>query len=122
MQSKDDGSFLDVALEIVNAAKRTIKVATLAILKSVDSSNQTCKVMPFPISTGTQEKLITVRYLNADSQNELENELGKTVLVLFLDKDFRKNFNYQLKGKSDILQVNDDNLHTEDFGIIIKTF
>lgn len=114
--AQNENTLLDVLLVLKDAIFKSLKVATLAIVQSVDSTNKILTVHQFPQET-EQTSAIQCRYLNDDS---VINK-GDIVLVLFLDMNFLANLRKLQKGVDVILQNADETRHSEKFGIAIKT-
>lgn len=88
---------------------RNCNVSTLAIVDSVNDREVNCR--PFPIREGENEISIIAYKLNG----EMELTKNDIVLVIFTDRDFRGNIN----NTNNIYSTNDNELHKNDFGIII---
>lgn len=112
---KIDGSFLEVLLELKNVIMKKLKVATLGIVKTVDTSNHMISITPFPILENEKEK--NIKCLCYDNTVDKDD----VVLVLFLDRSSLINLKRIVNGNKAIMQINDYNFHTEEYGIVIQT-
>lgn len=117
--NSDKNSLLDVLQTLKLNIFRTLKVATLGIVKQVNTDKKELVVEAFPKESDVTPSLITCRYLNEGAT------IGEIVVVLFLDLNFLANLSRIENGITEIMTVSSDvkadNLHSEKFGIAIKT-
>lgn len=101
-----NSSFMDVCNAILSAAKRTINVAEICIVKQVKNNIFQCEFL-----NNTK--------LNIDCYKlqDLDVRVGDLVLVLFTDTDFRSNLVRESKGTT-LLEVT-EMTHSKNSGVII---
>lgn len=117
---ENNSSLLDVLKALRQNIFKNLKVATLGIVKQVDATHKTLSVQVFPKDEEAKTtSLISCRYLNEGAT------VGDIVLVLFLDRNFLANLSRIENGINDVQTVSSnvstENLHSEKFGIAIKT-
>lgn len=106
-----DSSFLEVLLELKRAIMSQLNVASLGLVRKVNSDS--ILVSLFPINTDEEDKPI-----ECQSPSFTPN-VGDIVLILFLDKNFITNLRRMQRHDNTILKVNDIKFHTKDYGIAI---
>lgn len=107
--------FLRVLLALKENIMKDLKVATLAIVKSIDEKTQTCIVEPFPLLEIEKNKNITCVVNNTDDLS-----IKDIVLVIFLDRNFLQNLG-QIKNQQEKTNLKKNTeLHSEKYGIIIS--
>lgn len=107
--------FLRVLLALKENIMKDLKVATLAIVKSINEKTQTCIVEPFPLLEIEKNKNITCVVNNIDNLS-----IKDIVLVIFLDRNFLQNLG-QIKNQQEKTNLKKNTeLHSEKYGIIIS--
>lgn len=107
--------FLRVLLALKENIMKDLKVATLAIVKSIDEKTQTCIVEPFPLLENEKNKNINCIINNSDDLS-----IKDIVLVIFLDRNFLQNLG-QIKNQQEKTNLKrNTELHSEKYGIIIS--
>lgn len=91
---------------------RHLHVATMAVVTKSDGDSVQC--MPFPIREGT-----TTNNIYAYNIGKSEFKEGDKVLVIFTDRDFRKNYSSATTSERSIATTNDAKLHSIDYGVVI---
>lgn len=122
------GGLLDVVLALKSNIMRTLKVATLAEVQSIDTKTQIVKVKPFPLIEGESEKIIECETIMTPAMQDksftyvsLANQLSNkdVVLVVFLDRNSSQNLS-QAKKKQTLSTLKENSeLHSDKFGIIV---
>lgn len=111
--------FLQVLLQLERKTMADLHVSTLAYIQSINATNKTVIVTPFPLLNEEMEKNITCFCLN--STEGLTQ--GDIVFVVFCDKNFVNNLQQiQQSGFKKAYTTNDKALHSEQFGVIVKTY
>lgn len=107
-------SDLDVLLALKTNIFKTLKVATLAQVVSVDNDTVTATI--FPLYKDEDELNLEVQKLK-----NIEVSKGDIVLILFLDRNFNQNLkqtqNNQTRTK--LIDSKDNFLHSLKYGVII---
>lgn len=91
---------------------RHLHVATMAVVTKIDGDTIQC--MPFPIRENT-----TANTIYAFNIGNVAYEVGDKVLVIFTDRDFRKNYNSVTTSERSIGKTNDAKLHSIDYGVVM---
>lgn len=91
---------------------RHLHVATMAIVTKADGDTIQC--MPFPIRENT-----TANNIYAFNIGKVDYKVGDKVLVIFTDRDFRKNYDSATTSERSIGTTNDAQLHSIDYGVVI---
>lgn len=116
----EQGGAYDFGASVKTNALRSLKVASLALVKEIDVNNALIKVSPFPLLVNEREKIIPCyvsRSFKERYLNDLKEEDG--VLVLFLDRNYMQNY-AQIKSNQKLTSLSNDNdLHSDRFGIVI---
>lgn len=111
--------FLQVLLQLEKKTMTDLHVSTLAYVQSIDAANKTVVATSFPLLEGEMEKNITCFCLN--STEGLAQ--GDIVFVIFCDKNFANNLRQIRQSGFNKAYVTDDKeLHSEQFGVIVKTY
>lgn len=91
---------------------RHLHVATMAVVTKIDGDTIQC--MPFPIREET-----TANTIYAFNIGNVDYEVGDKVLVIFTDRDFRKNYASATTSERSIGKTNDAQLHSIDYGVVM---
>lgn len=91
---------------------RHLHVSTMAVVTKIDGDTIQC--MPFPIRENT-----TANNIYAFNIGNVNYEVGDKVLVIFTDRDFRKNYASATTSERSIGTTNDALLHSIDYGVVI---
>lgn len=91
---------------------RHLHVATMAVVTKIDGDTIQC--MPFPIRENT-----TANTIYAFNIGNVDYEVGDKVLVIFTDRDFRKNYASATTSERSIGKTNDAQLHSIDYGVVM---
>lgn len=116
----EQGGAYDFGASVKINTLRNLKVASLALVKEIDTDNALIKVSPFPLLVNEREKIIPC-YVSRSFKERYLNDLkeGGSVLVLFLDRNYIQNYT-QLKSNQKLTSLSNDNdLHSDRFGIVI---
>lgn len=113
-EANDNHEWQDILCLTIDKAMEKTHVATLGFVVSKEPHNicGRAKVKPFPLDMGQEEYVIDVCYNDVDL-DDLKN--GDIVVVLFMDKNFNNNLNYDSPK-----QVNTEILHNISQGVIIS--
>lgn len=91
---------------------RHLHVSTMAVVTKIDGDTIQC--MPFPIRENT-----TANNIYAFNIGNVDYKVGDKVLVIFTDRDFRKNYASATTSERSIGTTNDALLHSIDYGVVI---
>lgn len=91
---------------------RHLHVSTMAVVTKIDGDTIQC--MPFPIRENT-----TANNIYAFNIGNVDYEVGDKVLVIFTDRDFRKNYASATTSERSIGTTNDALLHSIDYGVVL---
>ena len=123
--SSVQGGLYDVLLALKQNIFKSLKVGTLAEVKTVNDDN-TLVVKPFPLVKGESEKTITCyssMYIDSEGTlKSLSSVLTKNdiVLVVFIDRNFITAYKQAMKGKTKSTLSNDTDTHSENYGIVVS--
>ena len=93
--------------------KKGIKVATMAVVLSVDGDTLNC--MPFPIEEDSETKAIKAYNISNSTYSK-----GDKCLVIFTDRDFRYNINNVTTDSNSVAETSNATLHSDLYGIVIS--
>lgn len=116
----EQGGAYDFGTSVKTNTLRSLKVASLALVKEIDIDNALIKVSPFPLLVNEREKIIPC-YVSRSFKERYLNNLKEEdcVLVLFLDRNYTQNY-AQIKSNQKLTCLSNDNdLHSDKFGIVI---
>lgn len=119
--NRNENDFMALLEALKNNVYRNTHTSSLAVVKGLKATNygvlQEVDVLPFPQSERTGNFVLQC-YSYCD---EVLN-VGDIVVVLFLDRDYRQNLKTILNGSETSYVIKDYNLHSIDYGLIIKKF
>lgn len=116
----EQGGAYDFGTSVKTNAMRSLKVASLALVKEIDIDNALIKVSPFPLLVNEREKIISC-YVSRSFKERYLNNLreGDSVLVLFLDRNYIQNYMQFKSGQKLTCLSNNMDLHSDRFGVVI---
>lgn len=122
------GGLYDVLIELKNNVMRSLNVATLAEVQTVNKTNQTVTVTPFPLIENEIskniicyscmfQKVIGFNTTWASLIDELS--IHDIVLVVFLNRNSSQNLQQSKKNQKRTALNQNVDLHSEKYGIIV---
>lgn len=119
MSAIQQADLLDVLLALEERIMRRLQVASFGIVTNLDTVKKTCYVRTFPIDEEGKSSETACVY-----SESLENDLtiGSVVVVLYMDKDFRKNLQLVLNGDKSSQLASSKTLHGDTNAVIIQVF
>lgn len=122
------GGLYDVIMALKQNIMKSLNVATLAQVQSIDEQNQIIKVKPFPLIEGESEKfiecyscMIPIYDNKSITWISLLGQLNKkdVVLVVFLNRNSSQNLR-QIKKSLNLTTLKENSeLHSDKFGVIV---
>lgn len=107
--------FLRVLLALKANIMRDLKVATVGVVKSIDLTEKTCVVEPFPLTENEMPKNIKC-FL---SKSCIDAQEGSIVVILFLDRNSNQTIKQSIKNIPKTFLKENKILHDENYGIAI---
>lgn len=119
MSAVQQTDLLDVLLALEERIMRRLQVASFGIVTNLDTSKKQCYVRTFPIDEEDKSSEIVCVY--SDSL-EADLVVGSVVIVLYMDKDFRKNLQLVLSGDKLSRLASSNTLHGDSNAVIIQVY
>lgn len=119
MSAVQQTDLLDVLLALEERIMRRLQVASFGIVTNLDTSKKQCYVRTFPIDEEGKSSEIVCVY--SDSL-EADLVVGSVVIVLYMDKDFRKNLQLVLNGDKLPRLASSNTLHGDSNAVIIQVY
>lgn len=101
----------DLFIKIKNATQRSINVAEVAVIRSIDMEKTIGRYRCELVCSSS----LTV---DCDALQGLEIGVGQTVLIVFCDNDFRVNL-HKIRSSEPIQPFTSTELHSTSYGIIV---
>lgn len=109
---------LGVLLALEERIMNKLKVSTFGVVQHLDTTKKKCYVQPFPNDYNTNAQIECVY----NDTLEIDLTEGSVVIVMFMDKDFRKELELILNGSTITQLPQSKMLHTELNGVIVQIY
>lgn len=119
MSAVQQTDLLDVLLALEERIMRRLQVASFGIVTKLDTLKKQCYVRTFPIDE--EDKSSETVCVYSDSL-EADLLVGSVVIVLYMDKDFRKNLQLVLNGDKLSRLPSSNTLHGDSNAVIIQVY
>ncbi len=119
MSAVQQTDLLDVLLALEERIMRRLQVASFGIVTKLDTLKKQCYVRTFPIDE--EDKSSETVCVYSDSL-EADLLVGSVVIVLYMDKDFRKNLQLVLGGDKLSRLASSNTLHGDSNAVIIQVY
>ena len=119
MSAIQQTDLLAVLLALEERIMRRLQVASFGVITNLDTTKKKCYVRTFPIDEEGKSAETACVYSDA-----LEADLlvGSVVVILYMDKDFRKNLQLVLGGDKLSQLTSSNTLHGDSNAVIIQVY
>ena len=119
MKYAKQNDMLSVLLALEERIMRRLQVASFGIVTNLDVVKKQCYVRTFPIDEEGKSSETVCVY-----SDSLEDDLlvGSVVVILYMDKDFRKNLQLVLNGDKLSQLTSSNTLHGDSNAVIIQVY
>lgn len=119
MKYAKEDDLLAVLLALEERIMRRLQVATFGIVTKLDTARKKCYIKAFPVEDANKISETECVYMNS-----LESDLipGSIVIVIYMDKDFRKNLEQVLGGNITPQTPSSKTMHGDSNAVIIQIF
>lgn len=119
MKYAKEDDLLAVLLALEERIMRRLQVATFGIVTKLDTVRKKCYIKAFPVEDVNETNETECVYMNS-----LESDLtpGSIVIVIYMDKDFRKNLEQVLDGNITPQTPSSKTMHGDSNAVIIQIF
>lgn len=119
MSTTNNTDLLEVLLALEERIMRKLQVASFGVITNLDTTKKKCYVRTFPIDEAGKSAETACVY---SPSLEIDLTVGSVVVILYMDKDFRKNLQLVLNGDKLSQLTSSKTLHGDTNAVIIQVY
>lgn len=119
MSAMNNTDLLEVLLTLEERIMRKLQVASFGVITNLDTVKKKCYVRTFPIDEDGKSAETACVYAPS---LEIDLTVGSVVVILYMDKDFRKNLQLVLNGDKLSQLTSSKTLHGDTNAVIIQVY